>query len=85
MGRKHDIIEKLPFGAFSPDNTTFFVSTTGDNQIHYIDVGTMTDTQQISPNLPACTPGTDTGCTLPAAQSDPVPASAIAVKPRATT
>lgn len=72
-------------GAFSPDNTTFFVSTTGDNQIHYIDVGTMTDTQQISPNLPACTPGTDTGCTLPAAQSDPVPASAIAVKPRATT
>jgi len=72
-------------GAFSPDNKTFFVSTSGDNQIHYIDVDTLTDTQQISPNLPACTPGTDTGCTLSTTQSDPVPASAIAVKPRSTT
>lgn len=72
-------------GAFSPDDTTFFVSTSGDNQIHYIDVETLTDTQQISPNLPACTPGTDTGCTLSTTQTDPVPASVIAVKPRSTT
>ena len=50
-------------GAFSPDNTLFFVSTSGDNMVHYIDTRTLTDTQQISPNLPACTPGSDPGCT----------------------
>jgi hypothetical protein len=72
-------------GAFSPDNTTFFVSTTGDNQIHYIDVPTLTDKQQISPNLPACNPATDSGCTLAAPSANPVAATAIAVKPRATT
>jgi hypothetical protein len=77
-------------GAFSPDDSLFFVSTTGDNQIHYIDVKTLTDTQQISPNLPACTPiangGTDAGCLGPVpATGSPVPATAIAVKPRATT
>ncbi len=72
-------------GAFSPDNSLFFVSTAGDNMVHYINTTTLTDTQQISPNLPACTPGTDLGCTLPAPVSGPVPATAIAVKPRATT
>ena len=39
-------------GAFSPDDTLFFVSTAGDNLIHYINTQTLTDTQQISPNLP---------------------------------
>jgi hypothetical protein len=72
-------------GAFSPDNTVFFVSTAGDNMIHYIDTTTLTDTQQISPNLPACSPATDQGCTLPAPVTGPVPATVIAVKPRATT
>ncbi len=72
-------------GAFSPDDTIFFVSTSGDNKIHYIDVKTLTDTQQISPDLPACTPGTDQGCTLTAPQSTPVPATVILVKPRKTT
>lgn len=72
-------------GAFSPDDTIFFVSTAGDNKIHYIDVKTLTDTQQISPDLPACTPGTDLGCTLPSAQSAPVPATVIVVRPRSTT
>jgi trimeric autotransporter adhesin len=72
-------------GAFSPDDSTFFVSTSGDNKIHYIDVKTLTDTQQISPNLPACTPGTDAGCTLPAAQTAPVPATVIVTTPRSTT
>ena len=49
-------------GAFTPDNKLFFVSTAGDNMIHYISVPLVTtnpanaDTQQISPNLPACTP-----------------------------
>jgi hypothetical protein len=72
-------------GAFSPDNSLFFVSTAGDNQIHYVDTTTLTDKQQISPNLPACTPGTDLGCTLTAPITGPVPATAIAVKPRSTT
>jgi hypothetical protein len=71
-------------GAFSPDDNLFFVSTAGDNMIHYISVQTLTDTQQISPNLPGCTPGTDSGCTLPSATTN-VPATAIAVKPRSTT
>jgi hypothetical protein len=72
-------------GAFSPDDKLFFVSTAGDNQIHYIDVTTLKDTQQITPNLPGCIlGGTDSGCTLPSA-STYVPATAIAVKPRTTT
>lgn len=71
-------------GAFSPDNTTFFVSTGGDNLIHAIDTGTLKDTQQINPNLPACNP-TDQGCTLTTPSANPVPATVITVKPRATT
>jgi len=71
-------------GAFSPDNKLFFVSTSGDNLIHFIDVPTLKDTQQINPNLPGCTPGTDAGCTLPSTTTH-VPALAIAVKPRTTT
>ena len=75
-------------GTFSPDDKLFFVSTAGDNQIHFIDVPTLKDTQQYSPNLPACTPvsagGNDTGCVY--LGSDPVvPATVIAVKPRQTT
>jgi hypothetical protein len=81
-------------GAFTPDDKLFFVSTAGDNMIHYISVPLVTsnpanaDTQQISPNLPACTPvsagGTDFGCTF-SGSGTIVPATAIAVKPRATT
>ncbi|MGA3082791.1 MAG: hypothetical protein ABSD44_15675, partial [Terracidiphilus sp.] len=79
-------------GAFTPDDKLFFVSTAGDNMIHYISVPTLTDTQQISPNLPACTPiaagGNDVGCTFTQPSTSPatiVPATAIAVKPRSTT
>ncbi len=72
-------------GAFSPDNTLFFVSTAGDNQIHYISTTTLTDTQQISPNLPACAPGSDPGCVLTTPITTPVPATVITVKPRSTT
>jgi trimeric autotransporter adhesin len=80
-------------GAFSPDNTLFFVSTAGDNKIHYISIpvaagAVPTDTQQLSPNLPACVPqsASDPYCTnttVPAGGF--VPATAIAVKPRSTT
>jgi sugar lactone lactonase YvrE len=79
-------------GAFSPDDKLFFVSTAGDNQIHYISIPASissttppTDTQQISPNLPACTPGVDQGCLLTAPTTHPVPATVITVKPRSTT
>ncbi len=77
-------------GAFAPDDSLFFVSTAGDNMIHYISVPTLTDKQQISPNLPACTPpppngtGNDLGCTYIGSGAI-VPATAIAVKPRPTT
>jgi trimeric autotransporter adhesin len=78
-------------GAFSPDDTLFFVSTAGDNLVHYIDTQKLitdpahADTQQINPNLPACVPGSDPGCLLTTPISGSVPATAIAVKPRATT
>jgi hypothetical protein len=83
-------------GAFSPDDTTFFVSTAGDNLIHYILIpptigGTSvpTDQQQVNPNLPACLPvvsgGVDPGCINPNPAATTVPATAIAVKPRAVT
>jgi hypothetical protein len=82
-------------GAFSPDNTLFFVSTAGDNNIHYINIPTaittqtpLVDKQQISPNLPACTPvsagGLDPGCVYGGAGTM-VPAEVITVKPRSTT
>jgi hypothetical protein len=82
-------------GAFSPDDSLFFVSTAGDNMIHYISVPLVSsnpakaDTQQIAPNLPACTPvaygGSDTGCALVTPTANPVPATVITVKPRSTT
>jgi hypothetical protein len=43
------------------------------------------DIQQISPNLPACVPGgIDAGCTYTGTGTI-VPATAIGVRPRATT
>lgn len=85
-------------GAFSPDNTLFLVSTAGDNEIHFISIPTSvslatppTDSQQYSPNLPACTPvsagGNDTGCLYPVAPGPNavVPATVITVKPRSVT
>jgi trimeric autotransporter adhesin len=72
-------------GAFSADSTFFFVSTAGDNLIHYINTSTLTDSQQINLNLPACAPGSDPDCTITTPTTSPVPATAIAVKPRSTT
>lgn len=82
-------------GAFSPDDNTFFVSTAGDDKVHLINIpkgvstaNPPTDTQQISPNLPACTPvsagGVDADCTYTGTSST-VPATVITVIPRATT
>jgi hypothetical protein len=77
-------------GVFSPDNSLFFVSTAGDNKVHYISIpttagGKLADTLQISPNLPVCTVATDDGCKAPTGAAPIVPATVIAVKPRATT
>ncbi|HTD56574.1 MAG TPA: hypothetical protein VK670_14385, partial [Silvibacterium sp.] len=59
-------------GVFSPDETLFFVSTSGDDLVHFVNPSTLTDTQTIKPNL------TD-------ANGNPVPAQMLAVKPRPTT
>jgi hypothetical protein len=83
------------FGAFTPDDSYFFVGTAGDNLVHYISIPQTvttatppTDSQQIAPNLPACVPvsagGNDIGCTYSGTGSV-VPVTAIAVKPRSTT
>ena len=59
-------------GIFSPDETIFFVSTTGDNLIHYISPTTFMDMQTINPGLTNV-------------QGQPVPVQMMAVKPRPTT
>jgi hypothetical protein len=59
-------------GVFSLDDTIFFVSTSGDNLVHYIDVKSLKDTQQINPGLLD-------------GNGNPVPATFIAAKPRPTT
>jgi hypothetical protein len=82
-------------GAFTADDSIFFVSTAGDNKIHYISIPANpsaatppTDSQQISPNLPACVPvsagGNDVGCVY-SGSGTVVPATAIVVEPRSTT
>jgi hypothetical protein len=82
-------------GAFTADDSIFFVSTAGDNMIHYISIPNNpsaatppTDSHQISPNLPACTPvsagGNDAGCTYTGSGTI-VPATRIVVVPRSTT
>ncbi len=59
-------------GIFSPDETIFFVGTSGDNLLHFINPVTLTDTQTVQPNL------TDSN-------GKPVPVQILAVKPRSTT
>lgn len=59
-------------GIFSPDNTIFFVSTTGDDQLHLIDTKTLTDTRQIDPKLVD-------------SNGNPVAPVFLAVAPRPTT
>ncbi|MHB8303955.1 MAG: YncE family protein [Acidobacteriaceae bacterium] len=73
-------------GVFSPDTNTFYVSTTGDDLIHFIDtanVNALTDTQQVNPRL-TC----DVTTTAPAnpflacTQGKPIPALFLAARPR---
>jgi len=82
-------------GAFSPDDSYFFVGTAGDNLVHYISIPANvttatppTDSLQVAPNLPACVPvaagGLDPGCNYTGTGTI-VPVTAITVKPRSTT
>ncbi|MGC1781003.1 MAG: hypothetical protein WA708_00625 [Acidobacteriaceae bacterium] len=73
-------------GVFSPDTNTFYVSTSGDDLVHFIstaNINALTDTQQINPGL---TCGTTT--TAPANPSlacnagQPVPVLFLASRPR---
>jgi trimeric autotransporter adhesin len=59
-------------GVFSLDDTMFFVSTSGDNLVHYINVQSLQDTQQVNPGLVD-------------QNGNPLPVTVIAVKPRSTT
>ncbi len=40
-------------GAISTDNRFFYAGTSGDNLLHYITLGTLTDAKQINPQLPS--------------------------------
>ncbi len=72
-------------GTFSPDTNTFYVSTSGDDLVHFINTTTLTDTQQINPNL---TCGTTTNAPahpfLACTQNSPVPVLFLASRPRPT-
>jgi trimeric autotransporter adhesin len=59
-------------GVFSPDETIFFVATSGDNLVHFVDPVGLKDTQTVNPNLIDPT-------------GKPVPVQILAVKPRPTT
>ncbi len=74
-------------GAFSPDGSTFFVSTSGDNLVHFVDTSTSTPTdtgKTINPQLPSCTQTPSGGVPL-CSSSSYVPAQFIAIQPRPTT
>lgn len=72
-------------GVFSPDTNTFYASTSGDDQVHFINTTTLTDTQQINPGLTCGTTATaPANPYLACTQGNPVPALFLATKPRPT-
>ncbi len=58
-------------GIFSPNESIFFVSTSGDDLIHFVNPQTLQDTQTINPGLVD-------------ASGNPVPVQMMSVKPRST-
>ncbi len=75
-------------GTFSPDGNTFYVSTVGDDLVHFIstsNINSLVDTQNINPGL---TCGTTTSSAanpfLNCTQGKPVPALFLASRPRPT-
>ena len=59
-------------GVISADNTTVYVGTSGDDLVHLVNRGTLSDSSTLAPNLTNST-GT------------PVPVNLLAQKPRRTT
>ncbi|WP_446741825.1 hypothetical protein [Silvibacterium acidisoli] len=59
-------------GVFSPDESIFFVSTSGDNLVHFVTPSTLTDSKTINPGLTDST-------------GNAVPVQMMAVFPRPTT
>jgi len=59
-------------GVVSADNSTFYTGTSGDNLVHLIDRGTLTDSSTLTPGLVSPT-------------NAPVPVDLIVQKPRKTT
>ena len=68
-------------GVISADNSTFYAATSGDNLVHIITRGTLTDTSTLAPNL-VVSPTLVTP-TLPAGTV--VPVNLMVQKPRRTT
>jgi trimeric autotransporter adhesin len=72
-------------GAFSPDTTTFYVSTSQDDLLHLINTSTLTDTQTFNPGLTCATTTTaPANPYLACTAGSPVPALFIAARPRPT-
>jgi hypothetical protein len=71
-------------GVFSPDDSTFFVGTSGDNLLHLIDVPSLTDTQTIDPKLPSCVVSPAGGAPV-CTPTTYAPVQFIVVQPRTTT
>jgi hypothetical protein len=65
-------------GVVSTDNTTFYAGTTGDNLVHIVNRGTLTDTSTLTPGLIAAP-----GQAVPAGTI--VPVNLLVQKPRRTT
>jgi hypothetical protein len=65
-------------GVFSADNSTFYSGTSGDNRVHIITRGTLTDSSTLAPNLVAAP-----NQSIPAGTV--VPVNLMAQKPRKTT
>jgi hypothetical protein len=65
-------------GVISGDNTTIYAGTAGDNLVHIINRGTLTDSATLAPGLTAAP-----GLTVPA--GSPVPVNLLVQKPRRTT
>jgi hypothetical protein len=71
-------------GVFSPDTNTFYVSTSGDDLVHFISTTSpLTDTQQINPGLTCGTTTTaDSNSFLNCNIGQVVPALFLASRPR---
>jgi len=72
-------------GAFSPDTSTFYTSTSRDDLVHMVDTKTLTDTKTFNPGLTCATTTTaPANPYLACTAGSPVPALFLAARPRPT-